>query len=169
MDVSPGAEYSPELIEAEQILNLQPGLRRYELVLGAGGGPDPLRFPVEPSAVLQFVPRSTAEVFFYLSNGVEVPPEHFACGLARSPTDVEGRVFDTREVTRGLFEVHVCKGHKLPATAYVAVKYRGYWYYIDDRDESSKATLALMLPLSRLDFARQRTGGGPVLTLPAGR
>ena len=89
--------------------------------------------------------------------------------LARSPADAEGRVFDSREVTHGVFEVHVCKGHKPPAAAYIAVHYRGYWYYIDDRDETSKATLALMLNMSRLDFARQRTSSGPVLTLPAGR
>jgi hypothetical protein len=169
LDVSPGAELSPELIEVERLLNLQPGLRHYELVVVAGPDPDPLRFPTEPSALLHVVPRSTAEVFYYLSNGVEVPPEHLGCGLARAPADAEGRLFDLREVTRGLFEVHVSKGHKPPPSAYVAVKYRGYWYYIDDRDEASKATLVMMLQLSRLDFARQRTGGGPVLTLPAGR
>jgi hypothetical protein len=52
----------------------------------------------------------------------------------------------------------------------VAVKYRGYWYYIDDANQASKTTLALMIQLSRLDFTRrQRTGGGPFLTLPVGR
>jgi hypothetical protein len=41
---------------------------------------------------------------------------------------------------------------------------------IDDRDQASKATLAFMLQMSRLDFPRQRTGGtGPALTLPVGR
>jgi hypothetical protein len=48
------------------------------------------------------------------------------------------------------------------------VKYRGYWFYIDDRDMASKATLALMMQLARLDFSRQQPGG-PVLTLPVGR
>jgi hypothetical protein len=169
LDVSPGAEDSPELAEMARLLNLQPGQRRYELVVGAGGYPDPLRFPTKPSTVLHVVPRSTAEVFYYLSNGVEVPPEHLACGLVRSPADADGQLFDMREVTRGLFAVQVCKGHKPPPDAYVAVKYRGYWYYVDDRDESSKATLGMMLQLSRLDFARQRISSGPVLTLPAGR
>jgi hypothetical protein len=83
--------------------------------------------------------------------------------------DAEGQVFEVREVTRGLLEVHTGKGHKPPADAYIAVKYRGYWYYVDDHDQASKATLALMLQLSRLDFARQRVGSGPVLTLPIGR
>jgi hypothetical protein len=101
---------------------------------------------------------------------VEVPLEHLNSGLVRPSVDAEGRVFDSRELTRGLFEVHVCKGHKPPASAYVAVKYRAYWYYIDDADQESKTTLALMIQLSRLDFTRrQRTAGGPILTLPVGR
>jgi hypothetical protein len=83
--------------------------------------------------------------------------------------DAEGQVIDPREVTRGLFEVHTCKGHKPPANAYVAVCYRGYWYYIDDADQASKTTLSLMLQLSRLDFGHTRGGGGPLLTLPVGR
>ena len=75
---------------------------------------------------------------------------------------------DGRELTRGLFEVHACKGHKPPPTAYAAIKNRGYWYYIDDRDQVSKTTLALVLQLSRLDFGTQKAIG-PILTLPVGR
>jgi hypothetical protein len=71
-------------------------------------------------------------------------------------------------VTRGLFAVHVCKGHKPPANAYIAVKYRGYWYYVDDSDQASKATLSLVLQLSQLDFGRQQPGA-LLLTLPVGR
>ncbi len=72
-------------------------------------------------------------------------------------------------MTRGLFEVHSYKGHKPPNEAFVAVKYCGYWYYIDDRDHASKATFSLMLQLNRLEFGRQAIGGGPFLTLPVGR
>jgi hypothetical protein len=169
IQVHPGAEASPEMIELESLLNLKPGLRRYEVMTVSGGLPDPLRFPSEPSAALRVVPRSTAQVYYYLANGVEVPPEHLTCGLVRPVVDAEGRVFDTREVTRGLFEVHVSKGHKLPPCAYVAVCYRGYWYYIDDRDQASKAAFGMVLQLSRLDFRRQQIGNGPLLTLPAGR
>jgi hypothetical protein len=116
------------------------------------------------------VPRSTIQVLFYLANGVEVPVEHLVCGLVRPATGPDGVVFEDREITRGLFEVHVCRGKRPPPTAYVAVPYRGYWYYIDDRDLVSKATFLLVLELSRLDFARRIPGpSGPVLTLPAGR
>jgi hypothetical protein len=107
-------------------------------------------------------------VFFFLSSGVEVPAEHVGCGLVEMPIDDKGKVIDGREVTAGLFAVHASKGHKPPAAASAAVKYRDYWFYVDDRDAASKATLALMMQLSRLDFARQQPGA-PVLTLPVGR
>jgi hypothetical protein len=169
LQFNPGSETSPEVLALESLLNLQPGQRRYELVTIAGGIPDPQRVPSAPSAVLLLVPRSSAQVYFYLANGVEVPAEHLNCGLVPVAADPSGTVFDTREVTRGLFEVHVAKGHKPPPCAFVAVPYRGYWFYIDDRDQASKTTLGLVLQLSRLDFKRQQLGGGPLLTLPAGR
>jgi hypothetical protein len=162
MVIHPGAEALPEVLEMEALLNLWPGLRRYELVPSPGGVPDPARVPTEPSTALRLVPRSTAQVFYYISNGVEVPFEHLKCGLVGPPGD-------TREVTRGLFEVHACKGHKPPPCAFVAVRYRDYWYYIDDRDQASKAAFGMVMQLSRLDFKRQQIGAGPLLTLPAGR
>jgi hypothetical protein len=97
-----------------------------------------------------------------------VPVEHLHCGLVTPPPGPGGEVFDGRAVTRGLFEVHACKGHKPPKDAHIAVKYRGYWYYLDDRDALCKATFALMSQLSRLDFGKSRRNG-PLLTLPAGR
>jgi hypothetical protein len=171
LELSPGAENSPEMVELSGLLNLVPGQRRYEMVIAGRGSPDPVRFPVPPQTELRTVPRSTAQVLFYLSNGVEVPAEHLSCGLVYPAVGADGVVFDDREITRGLFEVHVCHGKKPPPTAYVAVKYRGYWYYIDDSDRASKATLMLVLELGRLDFSRRIPGAsvGPVLTLPAGR
>jgi hypothetical protein len=99
---------------------------------------------------------------------VEVPPEHLAEGVAIAPVGPDGVLFDNRAVTDGLFTVHACAGHKPPRTAYVAVKHRGYWFYVDDRDQASKATLSLVLGVSRLDFARQQPAA-PFLTLPVGR
>ena len=162
VEVTPGAEQDPELMEVEGLLNLVPGRSRYELVVAPGRVPDPLRHPAPPSVELRITPRSTAQVFVYLASGVEVPPKHVIAGLV-CPTP------DGHEATGGLFAVHTAKGHKPPANAYIAVKYRGWWYYIDDKDAQSKATFALMLQLSRLDLRRRPPGGGPLLTLPAGR
>jgi hypothetical protein len=169
LDIHPGAETGPEMSELVTLLNLLPGRSRYNIIVKHGGGPDPLRFPVPPSGDIQVQPRSTLQVLVYLANGVEVPDEHAKCGLVQPEVDSEGHPFDPREITRGLFEVHASKGHKPPSCAYIAVKYRGWWYYIDDSDLTSKVTFGLMLYLSRLDFGSRHAVGGPVLTLPVGR
>ena len=65
--------------------------------------------------------------------------------------------------------MHACKGHKPPRDAYLAVKYRGYWYFIDDRDDASKKTFALVLMLSRLDFGLEETTGAAVPDPAGGR
>ena len=168
MKVNEEAIDHPVLQELTELLNLQPGRDRYDIIM-AGDVADPLKFPVSPSHELRITPRSTAQVYFYLANGVEVPPDHVAAGLVRPPTGPDGMPFDTRAVTAGLFSVHCCKGHKPPPTAHVAINYRDYWYYIDERDQATKATFALMIELSRLDFGSQETTAGPFLTLPVGR
>jgi hypothetical protein len=168
LEVNPVALHHPVMDEIAFLLNLQPGLLRYELVVNPGIVPDPLQIPRPPSDELHISLRSTSQVYYYLANGVEVPSEHLEAGLVRLPAGPDGRPFDARAVTNGLFTVHACRGHKPPPTAFVAVKYRGYWYYIDDRDQESKATLGLVLGISRLDFGRQQPGG-PFLTLPVGR
>jgi hypothetical protein len=167
-EIFPEAVSDPEMLELEGLLNLRPGLRRYEIRVARGVLPDPLHSPVPPSDALRVTPRSTAQTYFFLANGVEVPFEHVAAGLARTPIGPDGKVFDLRAVTAGLFTVHSCRGHKPPPEAFVAVKYRGYWYYIDDRDATSKSTFALVLQLQRLDFGHQQPAA-PFLTLPVGR
>lgn len=158
--VSPGAERQPELIELAGMMNLVPGQSKYDVVLAARGSPDPLRFPGEPGGEVRMVPRSASQVLYYLSNGVRVPQEHICLGVVAAPVE---------SLTDGLLTIHSCKGHKPPASAFVAIPYRGYWFYIDDRDRDSKSTFALVQQLTRLDFARQTLGGGPTLTLPVGR
>ena len=168
LDVHPAFLDHPVLEEVAGLLNLRPGLRRYDLVIAPGMAPDPAKAPLPPSDVIQLNLRSTAQVYYYLANGVEIPCEHLEAGLVKTPINPDGSPFDGRAVTEGLFTVHAVQGHKPPSNAFVSVKYRDYWYYVDDRDQASKSTFALVLALSRLDFGRQQPGA-PFLTLPVGR
>jgi hypothetical protein len=61
--------------------------------------------------------------------------------------------------------VHSVKPHWRPACASVAVKYRGYWFFIDDRDADTKATFSLLSTMTRINLIGTKKGG-PVLTLP---
>ncbi len=166
MQVNSTGRGAPELSQLSELLNLKPNADRYELVI-ASGVSDPAKNPVASDTALRLTPRSTAQAYFYLANGVEIPPAHVTSGLVRLPADGT----DPTQVTQGVFHVHSCTGnpHKPPACSYVAVWYRDHWFYIDDRDMESKATLLLMLKLRRLDFQRQRIGNVPALTLPIGR
>jgi hypothetical protein len=166
--VNPPALGHPVLDELTDLLNMHRRQPRYDLIVTPAIVPDPGVWQSPRSDKLRLSLRSSAQVLFYLANGVEVPEEHLARGLVRLPIGPDGRPFDERVITSNLFEVHAHRGHKPPADAYVAIKYRDYWYYIDDRDQASKETFALLFATSRLDFGRQQPGA-PFLTLPVGR
>ena len=52
--------------------------------------------------------------------------------------------------------------------AYVAVQHRGWWFYVADSDQSSKATFSFVNILFSLQAERGK-GTSPLLTLPVGR
>jgi hypothetical protein len=64
-----------------------------------------------------------------------------------------------------LMRVH--NSEEAPADAYVALRYRDSWFWIDDRDWRSKAVLnALMLMFSLTETGAQQSAA-PVVTIPA--
>jgi hypothetical protein len=171
LELSPRTLGSPEYQELVQLLNLKPGLTRYELILGTVGYIE-RRADALPSEKIELVTRSLVQVFTYLSHGVEVPAEHLATGVAKPTLEPDGRVFDWQQVTGGLFTIKASRGKKPPACAAVAVLYRGYWFYIDDTDHATKNTFVLLRPSRQLELGptpADRKGTGPVLTLPVGR
>jgi hypothetical protein len=171
LDLSPRALASPEYQELVRLLNLIPGLTRYEVARDTVGFIEQ-RKDAPPSDKLMLVPRSLLQVIYYLSHGVEVPAQHLASGVAKTTLGPDGRPFDWQQVTGGLFTVKASGGKMRPACAALAVKYRGYWFYIDDTDHATKSTFVLLRPSRHLDFGSSfgdKRNGGPVLTLPAGR
>lgn len=115
--------------------------------------------------VLQIEPRSMIGVMFYLSHAICVPQEHLKAGLVVNTASDADLPFSWSSMTGDLLSVQ-CSKHR-PDCAAVAVPYRGYWFYLDDRDHSSKATFALLSQLFELS-AGGGASSGPVLTLPVG-
>lgn len=112
--------------------------------------------------------RSLLQVLFFVANGVEVPPAHIDGGIAPLTVGADGQAFDWQQVLGGLFKVCWADGKKPPPGAHVAVRHKGYWFYIDERDRDTKATFALLVELSRLQLSTDKAGATPVLTLPIG-
>jgi hypothetical protein len=165
--INPTVAGCPEMLELAALLHLTPGATTFEVTVGV-----PDLFPSERTGAtmtLNLFPRSTVQTLFYLSYGVEIPQEHLQSGVARQALAPEGNALDwTEEATAGLFTVHSCKQLCRPANAWVAVKYRGYWFYIDDRDNDSKITFTFMMVMTRANLlVGPKTS--PTLTLPVGR
>lgn len=116
----------------------------------------------DPTAVT-LVPRSLMAALFYLSQGVEVPARDRNKGRVTVTKTPEGDEFDWQEITGGLMRIREQKGQ--PPDAYVAIPYRGRWFYIDDADLDSKSTFALINQLFELQSGDLKHAG-PVLTIP---
>ena len=107
--------------------------------------------------------RSLMASLFYVSQSVEPPMEDKEAGRVTVTCDSAGNEFDWRKVTGGLMQI--CSSNSRPDDAYVAVRYRGSWFYIDDSDLTSKSTFSLLTQLFALQAGEIRSTG-PILTLP---
>lgn len=164
--ISPEAVNSPEWLIVTQIFKLKPGLNKYDITQEALS-PFPVTYPAEGVGKLDLETRSMLQTLFFVSHGVDVPGEHLAQGLAKRTYDKTGNPFDWNKITTGLFTVFHKSGSERPASARVAIPYRGYWFYIDEADQDTKATFSLLVELSRLEL-NSKAGASPVLTLPVG-
>ena len=104
--------------------------------------------------------RSTYDLIEILRAAIEIPQEHDSTGLAIC--------YPTMGLAGKNLRIHASKDK--PVQAAVAVKHRGYWFYIDDTDMQTKLFYALVRTLWSVSIATgadQRTA--PVLTIPVSR
>lgn len=104
--------------------------------------------------------RSTMDIILEMSSQVDVPAEHVA----------EGRTFATPALVSPdgtpypcMSRIYVSKSK--PTDAFAMIKYRGHWFWIDDRDRSSKSRITFLFVL----FSLAETGTvpqAPLITVP---
>lgn len=100
------------------------------------------------------LPRSILSSIYFLSQGVEVPPNDRCiqpCNLKNGGSEL----------------ITIRNSAHSPSNAYAAIKYRDRWYYIHERDVESKKTFVLLLQLYNLQGS-EMVLPPPVLTLPLG-
>ena len=94
--------------------------------------------------VIAIQTRSGLQILAELGANVEVPPEHIS----------EQRTYPPIPELRGaqpllpLIKIHAEKSQ--PSDAFAAVKYRDYWYWIDDRDFRSKGVFTFLMIIMTL-------------------
>ncbi len=141
------------LVRLKELLNLSPDTHEYKLVYG--------RMPQSRSE-LAIQSRSLMEIILELSTYIDVPQKDLDEGriLPTLPLSVEESAGQPP-----LIRIHSSK--KQPSDAYLSVRYRDHWFYIDDRNPRSKGMLMFVMIL----FSFAETGGpsaAPIVTIPAG-
>jgi hypothetical protein len=139
--------------ELEKLLGLSPGTR--ELTVSYGILP-------ETDRELAIQTRSMMQIMVSMAETVDVPERHVE----------EGRTIPTlvppdSEESRVGREFKVWATADKPAHAFVAIKYRDHWFWIDDRDFYSKRAFTFLMILFSLTESGGK-GGLPLVTIPAG-
>ncbi len=165
--IADSAKNDPDFLTFCRVFHLNPARNSFDLTT-AKLDPFLKDAPKDGLDKLDLETRSLLQVLFFVANGVEIPPCHASSGVAPVTMGADGRAFEWQDVLGGLFHVCWAEGKKPPATAHVSVRYKGYWFYIDERDRDSKSTFSLLVELSRLQLATDKAGSAPVLTLPIG-
>ena len=106
--------------------------------------------------------RSVAVIMRNAAAAIEVPREHVEEGIVQASAEVP-KVPRAADPT-----LRIRSSRSAPEHANVAVQHRGWWYYVDDTDLTSKSTFLQiqMLFLTRLAEATRGTQGPPLLTIP---
>ncbi len=58
--------------------------------------------------------------------------------------------------------------YEKPADAFIAVPYRNYWFWIDDRDMRSKTLFSFLMFVFSLTETGGVKEGAPIITVPTG-
>jgi hypothetical protein len=102
--------------------------------------------------------RSLLQILQAFSSYIEVPEQDLQAKIV-APAFAHAET-DTREVGR------IRSGPTRPETAYVAVQYRGHWFWVEDNDWATKRALTAVM----FFFTLADTGGPdklPLITIPA--
>jgi hypothetical protein len=150
LPIPPGAStMSADRSEIQRLLGIEPGATEYSLTFG-------------------LTPRSPTEVAVQTRSMIEIM-EEFGVGVDVPDADrTEGRVLPTLVPGDAPASqlVHVLSGPSAPANAYASIPYRGRWYWVDDRDLTSKVRFTLLMILSSLAESGT-TPITPVITVPS--
>ena len=138
-----------DIREVKRLLKLDPGVTQYDLTYGN---------VARNSREIAVLSRSLLEIMTELSSYIEVPDQDTA----------EGRTYPNLVDTGGSKALLKVKssGHS-KGNSSTAARYRGNWFWIDDRDFRSKRTFAFLMVLSSLTET-SGSQSAPVLTIPTG-
>jgi len=133
------------------LLGLDPSAREFRVVYGSHQ---------DNNTEIAILTRSMLQVLIDVASYIDVPAADLAEGRAYNPqrTPEQERTFPS------LLDVR--HGPSPPDDAFVAIRYRNLWFWVDDRDLKSKSMInSLLLMFSLTETAP--TQAAPLVTIPA--
>ena len=152
-----GGPRSDLLSSLREILGLDPAEATFRLTTRSGAQRDPDE--------IVLTGRSVLGALFFLSHNVDPPDPHKLRGLVTVLKGKENEDFNWSTVSGNLLKIS--SSESPPPEAFVRIRYRDHWFYIDDSDLNSKATFNLLTYLLALQSAGNE-GINAVLTVPVG-
>jgi hypothetical protein len=144
------AEIMEKGVEVRRLLKLPPDGNRFKLTFGPGRGGD-LELAVNSRSMLQIMSA--------FASYVDVPAEHLDDHSA-VPGLQSGGDNNVQQ------NVRIRSGKERPESAYAAVRYRDYWFWIYESDLRTKRAMTAFMYF----FTMADTGGNdklPLITIPA--
>jgi hypothetical protein len=137
--------------EIRELLKLKPDATEFTVVYGASPAND---------TQIAVVTRSVFDVMVQVALSAEVPQKDID----------EGRSFPNSPLShdpsyRPLARIRCSKSQ--PQDAYIVVRYRDLWFWVDDRDLASKRMFTMLLLMVNLAESGQ-PAAAPLVTIPAG-
>ena len=132
------------------LLGLDPGSREVDVHFG---------MVPKNGHELAIVTRSMLEIMLETGTGIDVPPAHLREKRVLYPVAAGGASFQQL--------VHIRSGIERPAESYAAIKYKGYWFWIDDDDVRSKGIFTFLMMLFSMAESGQATAA-PLISIGVG-
>lgn len=147
------AEIERKLTRVREILHLNPEAVEFDVVYGA---------VPENDAQIAILSRSITEIVLELAYDVDIPQVHIDEGRAM-PTTHDLSVPPSERP----LQMRVHSQQDEPMDAQVKIHYRGYWFWIDDRDLQSKRVFTFLIFLVSMAEGAD-VNAGPAVTISAG-
>lgn len=167
---SPAAHQSADAQRLRELLGLEAGRHNFPIVdaemvnaekaRGVLGKPPGALDPSVIWAEVGLRGRSMLEIMQVASKQVRVPDQDVKRGTATA-----GQSETHQSEDRASEWLAIKSSASAPENSSLAVRYRGHWFYIDDRDLSSRETFALLTATFAV-IGGTVPGAHPVLTLP---
>lgn len=147
---------SPEMVSkiktVKRLLGLEPDKAEFKVVYGSAP---------RDNTEIAVLSRSMLEIMLELASYIDVPDEHVAEG--RTYEGLSNQIDVSKEFGP---LIEIVSSDSRPKDPFVSVRYRDYWFSVDDLDLRSKQMFSFMMLL----FGFTETGAAPVpmVTIPTG-